>query len=251
MVLSGCRVDVAIDVAVNGNGSGEITVRATADDEVVQQAPSLVDDLRFDDAIAQGWTVGETTATDDGGLEITMTYDFETVDEANVVLASLNGPSGPLQDVTLARTEAGGSATISVSGALRVDGGLNAFADPALLATIGGATPYADRIAAAGITPADAVGVTVAVDVGGGERDYVVALDGSSQDIADAATRDADDGASTPSGFWRLVSALLLALLVGWIAISLAFIVWVARQRARRSRRRGGRPPQARIDVPT
>ena len=57
MLLAGCRVDTTVDITMGQDGSGHITVTAIADAGVVEQAPGLKDDLRFDDlvrALAEG-----------------------------------------------------------------------------------------------------------------------------------------------------------------------------------------------------
>jgi hypothetical protein len=238
VAVAGCRVDVAVDLQVDADGSGTIEVVATADADVVRDAPGLAEDLRFADAEAQGWKVDEPATVDDGGLRVRLRREFETVEQANVLLASLNGAGGPLQAVALARAETGGEVTISVSGTLRVDGGLNAFTDPDALALLGGATPYAEKIAASGATPADAVGISVSIDIGDGPQEHVVALDGSSVDVAASVQRSAD-GAGGESSLWRrLLSWLLLGLLVAWIVASVAFIAFVAVRRRQRAARR-------------
>jgi hypothetical protein len=236
LAVAGCRVDVAVDVQVNADGSGTIEVVATVDADVVRDAPDLADDLRFADAEAQGWQVDRPAATDDGGLRVRLRREFDTVEQANVLLASLNGAGGPLQAVTLARADTGGEVTISVSGALRVDGGLNAFTDPDALTLLGGATPYAEKIAASGATPAEAVGITVSIDIGAGPQEYVVALDGSSVDIAASARAKAGDGGASALRTW--LARLLLVLLALWVAVSVAFIAFVAVRRRQRAARR-------------
>lgn len=240
LTLAGCRVDVAVDVQVDADGSGTIEVVATADADVMRDSPDLAGDLRLADAEAQGWQVDGPTATDDGGLRVSLRRDFETVDQANALLASLNGAGGPLQSVTLARADTGGEITISISGSLRVDGGLNAFTDPDALALLGGATPYAERIASSGATPADAVGITVSIDIGDGPQEYAVPLDGSSVDVAASARRSAGDGDS--GGALRTwLARLLLVLLVLWVAVSVAFIAFVAVRRRQRALARRSR----------
>lgn len=233
LAVTACRVDVAVEVQVNADGSGTIELTATADADVVRDAPDLANDLRFADAEAQGWQVDEPAATGDGGLRVGLRRDFDTVEQANVLLASLNGAGGPLQSVTLARADTGGEVTLSVSGALRVDGGLNAFTDPEALAVLGGATPYAEKIAASGATPADAVGITVSIDIGDGPQQYVVPLDGASVDIAASTQRSAGDGVGGALRTW--LARLLLVLLVSWVALSVAFIAFVAVRRRRRA----------------
>ena len=66
--LAACHVDTTVDIKMHSDGSGTITVTAIADADVVNQAPGLADDLRFDDAVAAGWTVTGPTSTSDGGL---------------------------------------------------------------------------------------------------------------------------------------------------------------------------------------
>ena len=57
LALTACKVDTTVDVTVNADGSGVITLTAVADADVVAQAPGLAEDLRFDDAIAAGWVL--------------------------------------------------------------------------------------------------------------------------------------------------------------------------------------------------
>ena len=67
LLLAGCRVDVTVDLVIGADGTGDLTVTATADAEVVEQAAGLAEDLRLDDAIAAGWTVeGRPRRTTEG-----------------------------------------------------------------------------------------------------------------------------------------------------------------------------------------
>ena len=49
VVCASCNVDMSIDVLMREDGTGAITVTATADADIVAQAPGLMTDLRFDD----------------------------------------------------------------------------------------------------------------------------------------------------------------------------------------------------------
>src|SRR5690349_9765494 len=106
LVLAGCRLDVAVDVAMQPDGSGTVTVTATADRELVAAAPSALGDLRLDDVRAAGWTVDPPSSGTDGSVHLTLTKPFRTPAEATAVLAGLNGPDGPLRNliVTLDRS---------------------------------------------------------------------------------------------------------------------------------------------------
>jgi hypothetical protein len=245
MLLTACRVDTTVDITMAQDGSGHITVTAIADADVVNQAPGLAEDLRFDDAKAAGWTVTEPAATSDGGLKVELTHSFETPEEATALLQSINGSGGPLHDVAVSRTVDDGGTTVNLTGSLRIDG-LDAFADPDVLAAVGG-TPYAEQIVAATAGPNDAVHVTVQAHlpgkvasatgvVGDGSVSWVVPLDGSQLDM----TTTAADDHSTQK-MWGIASNAALVALVVWCLLAAAFITWVVRQRKRRSHRRSPR----------
>jgi len=215
---------------------------------VVAQAPGLADDLRLDDAVAAGWTVDGPTATDSGGLRVVVTRSFASVDEATALLGSVNGTGGPLQGITLTRSVTDSEVTTSLNGSLRVDGGLNAFADPDLLAAIGG-TPYADDIAAAGLTPADAVTFTLVADLPGSlspdaagsvptSLTWSVPIDGTAATVS--ATSVATIGGEE-SSVWGTVATIALIALIVWCVLAVAFIAFVASARRRKAQRRAGR----------
>lgn len=249
LLLSACRVDTAVTVQVDADGSGVVTVEAVADAAVVQKAPGLAEDLRFDDAVANGWTVDGPTATESGGLRVVLSRRFATVDEANLLLQSINGANGPLRGVSLARAgglDADGTpddsdSVITLTGQLGVSGGVDAFADADVLAALG-ASPYADDLAAAGVQPTDAVSFRLDVDVPGnvtgggngatvtdGVLSWTAPVDGSTLDLA--TTFDVSAGGA---GFWSTVSTFALVLLVVWCVVAAAFIAFVVRMRTQR-----------------
>jgi len=244
VLVAGCRVDARVDVDVDADGSGSITVTVVADADVVTAAPGLVEDLALDDVVAGGWTVDGPDEVDGGGLRLELTHAFGTVDEATVLLRSLNGAGGPLQDVGVARVVTDDEVTTTLTGSLRVDGGVGAFTDPELLAAIG-AVPYAHDIAAAGLSPDQAIGLGLTVDLPGSvdattstAEDglaWAVPLDGTPIDLATAATIDRrQDG-----GAWASLSTIAFGALIVWCVAAIVFIVAVAIAR----RRRGGRRP--------
>ena len=133
LALTACKVDTTVDVTVKADGTGVITLTAVADADVLAQAPGLAEDLRFDDAIAAEWILTPPAATETGGLEVVLTHEFATVEEATALLQSINGVGGPLHDVVLTRAVTDDDITTSLAGTLRVDGGIDAFADPDVL----------------------------------------------------------------------------------------------------------------------
>jgi hypothetical protein len=144
VALTGCRLDVDVATVVGADGSGTVTVTLRADRELVEAAPGVVADVRFDDAGAAGWTVTGPTATDDGGATATLTKPFASPAEATAVLAEVTGAAGPLAGVTLAQERSFAQVTTTVNGQA-VGPTFDAFADPALVEALGG-VPLADRV---------------------------------------------------------------------------------------------------------
>lgn len=243
LLLTACQLDVSVELVVAPDGTGTVTVTAVADAEVVQQAPGLADDLRFDDAVAAGWSVDGPTVTDEGGLRVVLAHPVTSAADATNVLSSL-GP--PFTEMVLARqvSEDGRTTTTTLTGNLVLSGGFEAFADADLLAAVGG-SPFADDLGAAGATPADNLTVVLRADVPGeldersngtdveGVRQWDVPLDGSSAAVELQAVQRPGGG-----GWSSLLATVLLILLVVWLVAATAFIVSVARARARRAARR-------------
>ncbi len=262
LLLASCRVDVTIDVDMAENGSGELSVTVVADAAVVAAAPGLAEDLRTDDLMAAGWSTEGAQPTSGGGLALMIVHPFDTPEQATALLSTLNGPTGPLQSISIQRVATISEISYSITGTGRLDSGLEAFADPDLLATVGG-TPYAEQIAASGAAPIDTVGVVLRlrvpgevrsttgrlvdadadVDVGGvvdapttaTDRsipiDWIVALDGSETVIQATSVKSLERG-----GGWPVLATVLLVLLLAWVALAVIAILLVARRSRRRHR---------------
>lgn len=245
VALTGCRLDVSVELTIDPDGTGELVVSAVADAELVERKPGLADDLRLEDAVAAGWVVeGPTTPEEGGGLTLTLRHPVTSAAEATNLLASL-GP--PFAGVTLERTlgpEGSKEATTTLSGQLQLTGGFDAFADSDLLAAVGG-TPFAADIAATGATPAESVSVTFRADLpgdvesttadgGDGVLEWQAPLDGRGVDLATTTAQRPESA----SGWAGPVATLALVLLVVWVLVSVVVIVLVVRARQRRGRRR-------------
>jgi hypothetical protein len=238
VLLAGCKLDVQVDVAMDGNGAGSITVTATADADLVAQAPGLADDLRLDDLTAAGWTVDGPSPTDAGGLRVSLTHVFASADEATALLASLNGSGGPFQGLTLTRVVDGKKVTYDAAGALQVTGGLDAFSDQQVQA-LGAGTPFADALARSGAGLADALNISLqmqlptSIDSTNGTQDgttvsWQVPLDGSATPVQATAVSNPSSGAK------RLLAVLAFVVFAAWVILAGAFLIYVVRQRQRR-----------------
>jgi hypothetical protein len=132
LVLTGCRLDVAVRVDVAKDGSGTVTVTATADQELLTRAPSVLGELQLGDARSAGWTVRGPTRTTPGGAVVVLTKRFSTPGQATAILAEINGARGPLHGMTVTQEHAFARVETSVRGTIRVDGGVAALSDDAL-----------------------------------------------------------------------------------------------------------------------
>jgi hypothetical protein len=243
-VLASCRVDVAVDMQVEPDGTGTITLVATADAELVDAVPTLADDLVLDDAVAAGWVVEGPAATADGGLTVTLRHNFFSDAEATNLLNSL-GP--PFSEMSFERNTSGEDTTNRLSGLLGLSDGFATFADEDLVAAVG-SLPFAEQLEQSGATPADSMGAAIRVSLPGevepgetngtrlddGRYEWIVPMDGAIADWRALSVQSPGDGR-----WWaRPVSIVALGLLVAWVVFMVAFIGYVAVARWRRAHRR-------------
>jgi hypothetical protein len=245
LLCSACRLDVDVRVTMAADGTGTVTVTATADADLVAKQPGALADLRLDDIKAAGWAVDGPTKQTDGGLRLTLSKPFTDPAGADRALAELNGPSGPLHDLHVARTAEFAKVTSTVRGELKLDGGLAAFADADLVAALGGATPLQDVVT----TPLDqALGVTFTAALAGTvssadgqispdqhQVQWTAPLDGRSATVT-ATFNQVDAGARSAKRRQHLATAALVVYLVVLAAAVLVVLVLLQRRRPGRPR---------------
>ena len=243
VVLAACQLNVTVDVVVDPDGTGQIAVTVLADQDVLDQLPTLIDDLVLDDVIEAGWSVDGPRVPDDGtgGLFLQMTHPFRSQGEATNLLQSL-GP--PFTQMELGRGTNGDVTTNQLSGRFVLNG-FDDFADADLVASIGG-QPFADEIAESGATPADSLNVRLQALLPGAidsERTNVepdangilaweLPDDGSTALILAQSTQQPGKG----QRWARPLSILVLAALVAWVSFMTIFIGYVTVARFRRAR---------------
>ena len=236
LFLCSCQVNAVVTLDVAQSGAGSLTVDMIADSEVVAQAPNLAEDLQFDDAIAAGWVVARPNKTADGGLQISLTHAFDDADQAGALLSQLSGEFGPFKQMSLTRSGKDTDSTFKLDGILQTDGGLNAFADPALLKTIGGA-PFAENLLQAELDLGKAMTIDfVATLPGVIERTtginaentvtWRVPLDGSEQSVLTTSRNTA-----VKATVARLIAGLFKFLLFAWLLVMTGLIARVLYKR--------------------
>ncbi len=239
LACTACRVEIDVRLTVDDKGAGTIVVAAEADQELLALAPNLASELRFDDAVAAGWVVAAPTPSASGGLQISLSHPFASVEEATQLLASINGPDGPLRSMVVSRATTDKLTTVTVNGTALLNNGTQAFIDPDLLAIVG-AQPFATEIATRGLNPADTIGVNLHLTLPGtitstngidtdGVLGWTVPLIGEPAAIV-AISEQTDKG-----NIWaRPLATGSMVALIAWCAFAVLFILAVMLARHRR-----------------
>ena len=242
--LAGCRLDIAVDMVVEPDGTGTITVLLAADAELVAAVPNIADELATDDIVAAGWVIDGPVETPAGGLSVSLSHGFFSAEEATNLLDSL-GP--PFNQMSMTTNASGDDTTIRLNGLLGLPDGFESFADDDLITAVG-SVPFEAEIAQAGVTPESSMGATITAtlpgdidesrsngtDLGEGRLEWVVPLDGTVDDWRAVAVQSPGD-----DRWWaRPLSVIALVALVAWVTIMTFFIGYVAWARWQPSRRR-------------
>ena len=249
--LAGCRVDISVDMVVEPDGTGTITVVATADEDVVAAVPTLADELATDDIVAAGWAIDGPTPLPDGGLTITLRRPFTSDADATNALNSL-GP--PFNQMAVTRNTSGDDTTTRLTGLLGLPDGFESFADDELIAAVG-SVPFSEQIAASGATPESSInaviraelvgeideGETNGTQLGDDRLEWRVPTDGSIVDWRAVAVQSPGD-----DRWWaRPLSVIALVALVAWVAfmtLFIGYVIWARWQRTHQRRTRSSRP---------
>ncbi len=247
VALAGCRVDLSVDLVVEPDGTGTISLVATADADVVAAVPTLADELATDDIIAAGWEIDGPTALPDGGLTITLTHGFASDAEATNLLNSL-GP--PFNQMAMTRNTSGEDTTTRLTGLLGLPDGFESFADEDLIAAVG-SVPFAEQIAVSGATPESSINAVIRAELpgridsaetngsqlGDNQLEWRVPTDGTILDWRAVSVQSPGD-----DRWWaRPLSIIALVALVAWVAfmtLFVGYVVWARWQRTRRRSRR-------------
>lgn len=138
LVLSACQVDAAVDVEVNDDGSGTVTLTAAFDDNVIAAAPELVDRLQVEDLANAGWTVdGPREAETGGAVVVEASKDFASSGDLSGVLDEIAGPGTLFSDFEVVRSRTFARTTYEVTGRIDPQIPLTTFGDSAIAGLVG------------------------------------------------------------------------------------------------------------------
>jgi hypothetical protein len=215
-VGGGCRVDVAMDVDVEEDGSGRVEVVVALDRDAARRVPGLDDQLVVDDLESAGWDVSGPSPVDGGGVEVRATKGFASLDGLADVVAEVSGRDGPLSDLVVERDRVAFGDTWRVRGEADLRDGLEAFGDAGLRERLGGTSfgmSEEELEEAAGRPLDEAVRFRVSADVPGGGGSWEPVLGERTALTADSRTWD-----------WTRLALLVLAgvLALGAVVMVLA-----------------------------
>ena len=100
-VLTACKVDTTVTVAVRDDGGGTVTALVVLDADAVNAVEiggaQLADAVRLGDLEAGGWSSSGWLRRPGGGARLAIQKDFVRAQDAAAVVAELSGPDGPLR----------------------------------------------------------------------------------------------------------------------------------------------------------
>lgn len=141
VLMSACRVDATIDVAVTDDGSGTVTVVVKADAEAAKRIGDPTKAIRTDDMTKAGWVVAAPKVNKDSGeLVLSATRRFASSKELAEALADIgSGADGPfISGVKVGLKDSFARTEYSFAGELKMSGAVDELSDPALTEVLGG-----------------------------------------------------------------------------------------------------------------
>jgi FMN phosphatase YigB (HAD superfamily) len=245
LLVSACRIDASVDIAVDSDGSGTVAVSVTADAEAVGLLPDAPDALRFEDLADAGWTIEGPDVDAAGSLTLTVTKPFPDAESLPAVLAEIAGDGVLFADVALKKTHsfdriglAPASTDYRLTGTIDPSPSLDVFADEFLPSTI----DFSGR-ASSLLGVGDQLNLTVRVRLPASESSDTGEVDGESV-VWDLAFGDApvelDARSSTEDilpRVWAIVALLAALLFIGLLLARLGGFL-LAKLRTPKGRRR-------------
>lgn len=240
LVATSCQATAAVDLQIEPNGQGTLSLVVTADQDMVAAAPGLAESLSLSDAQAAGWQVSPVAPDPQGRLQVRLWHDFDTPEEANLLLGQLSGTDGPFRGLRVARERDGGRSTWTLDGTLELVNGLSSLADAGLI-QLAQAAPFQQDLAASGLTLDQVFLVTFRVTMPGtidsttGVQDvstvqWTAPLDGSALEVTTTSTHESRLGAVAGP-----LAPALLWLAGGWLVAMLLFAAASISRRTPRS----------------
>ena len=139
LLLTGCRVDTAVEVDAGADGRGQVRTTITLDRLAADQVANVAGQQRVEDLRQAGWRVEGPEKAEDGGLRLRAVKSFSSPAGATRAVEELAGPDGAFRSFQLTRRRTFLKTRTGLSGTVDLSRGLEGFLDPDLRARLGGA----------------------------------------------------------------------------------------------------------------
>lgn len=191
LVVASCRMQIDVNVLLEGDGSGTVEVVVGLDEDAIDRiGGDLSAVLEVDDLVEAGWTVEEPVLEGDGFTRVRIRQGFDDPDGAAAIFAAIAGDEGPFQDFAVGRETSFARTEWTFDGRVDFSGGLEAFGDDALAAELDG-EPLGQSVEEIEAQLGESLSRLIQVRVG-------VRLPG---EVTSNATTKADNGAVWQIGF--------------------------------------------------
>jgi hypothetical protein len=139
VLLSGCRLQLDVNVEVLEDGSGTVEVVVGVDEDGIERiGGDLGAVLALDDLADAGWTVEGPDADPDGFTRVRFRKPFTDPEDATAIFGEIAGDEGPFQDFAVSHDSSFASTEWGFTGRVDFRGGLEAFGDDELAAELDG-----------------------------------------------------------------------------------------------------------------
>lgn len=224
--LAACEVRAEIDVAIDSDGSGQITVAMGFDPGALDRLGHPEHALHTEDLEAVGWEISEPETDEEGFTWISGERSFGTVEELAAVLAEVSGTNGPLRDPMIEEVETDEEISRTFSVTVDLSDGLDTFSDPELEETLRG-EPFGGVDEAVeddeGRPVEEMFDIAVHWSFDGDDRDMALALGDEAQTVEITTVEEKPAVVAT---VWPIVGAAGLAA-----AVVLGIFAWLRKRR--------------------
>src|SRR5690606_23798725 len=133
LVVSGCRLEIDLNVTVDEDGSGVVEVVLGLDAGAVERVGGDLEAvLAVDDLVDAGWEFDGPSEDADGFTRVRISHPFGTPEEAAEVFGQIAAEDGPFQDFRVTRKTSFAETRWGFSGRIDFQGGVEAFGDDML-----------------------------------------------------------------------------------------------------------------------
>ncbi|MXW42964.1 MAG: hypothetical protein F4X48_00405 [Acidimicrobiia bacterium] len=138
--LSACQVGILVDINLNTDGSGVVTVEMSLDPEVLALVPEIVSLALTEDIqnSASGWVYRRPRTDGEGYVRFSASKEFASLQQLELVLAEVFHSDEAFRDFSFERDTSFAKTDYRFTGVVDLSGGVDLIADPELTKRLDG-----------------------------------------------------------------------------------------------------------------